>query len=557
MNGNPQEGFKMSLRRVFGSLMVILLMVGSASAAGELADAAMKANKEAVRALLQQRANVNEPQADGATALHWTVRWDDAETTDLLIRAGANVNAASRVGTTPLVLAINNGSAAMIDKLIKAGANTNLTVTKYGDTLLMLAAKSGNPNAVKLLLDNGAQVDAVESYGGTTALMWAVSEGHTAAAKLLIDRGANVNARSKIIPTSPGQWQAKPVETGDPKVGYLGGLTPIMFATRQNDLATTQMLVAAGADVNAVSADGKSPLNLAIYNGNYDLASYLIDAKADVNKPDAENFTPLFWAVEKRLMENSPTTPWLQTQDPMFLIEKLIKSGANVNAPINAIPPSRTRGRARLRFGNALTRAAFGGDLALVKVLLAAGADPLQKGTDDTTALMAASGYGFVDTYSTQKSTEERLELVKLLVELGSDVNAASDIGVTPIMAAAHLAQIPIIEYLVSKGANLAAHDVGKGNGASAEPLMPIDFAIGVTTFQPNAIVNRPEAEALIRKMMEERGIKHTTSECTLRGFTCGDIDPKVATPEQIQILRARQTGNQVQGITGGAGIKQ
>ena len=84
---------------------------------------------------------------------------------------------------------------------------------------------------------------------------------------------------------------------------------------------------------------------------------------------------------------------------------------------------------------------------------------------------------------------------------------------------------------------------------------MPIDYAVGVTTFQPNAIVYREAAVNLIQKMMDERNIKHTTSECTLRGFTCGDIDPKTATPAQVQILRQRQQGNRVEGITGGLGV--
>jgi hypothetical protein len=85
---------------------------------------------------------------------------------------------------------------------------------------------------------------------------------------------------------------------------------------------------------------------------------------------------------------------------------------------------------------------------------------------------------------------------------------------------------------------------------------MPIDYAIGVTTFQPNAIVYRDKAVELIQKMMDERKIKHTTSECTLRGFTCGDIDPKTASPQQILTLRQRQQGNRVEGITGGLGLQ-
>ena len=109
----------------------------------------------------------------------------------------------------------------------------------------------------------------------------------------------------------------------------------------------------------------------------------------------------------------------------------------------------------------------------------------------------------------------------------------------------------------------LGAYDLGKKNdgafGASVEPLMPIDYAIGVGTFVPNnAVIMHDEAVALMTKLMKERGIVHTTSECTLRGFTCAqaNVDPKVATPAEIARIRAIQTGPQVQGITGGLQVK-
>ena len=100
---------------------------------------------------------------------------------------------------------------------------------------------------------------------------------------------------------------------------------------------------------------------------------------------------------------------------------------------------------------------------------------------------------------------------------------------------------------------------MGKKNdgqfGSSIEPLMPIDYAIGVGTFIPNnAVFINQEAFDLITKEMEKRGIKHTTSECTLRGFTCpeANVDPKTATPAEIARARRVQTGYQVDGITGG-----
>jgi len=177
--------------------------------------------------------------------------------------------------------------------------------------------------------------------------------------------------------------------------------------------------------------------------------------------------------------------------------------------------------------------------------------------------LEAAAGLAFIPGYHRAKSPAERLEVVKLFVQLGNDVNQADDYGITPLMAAANIGDTAIIQYLVDQGANLAAYDLGKKNdgafGASVEPLMPIDYAIGVGTFVPNnAVVMKEDAVALMTKLMKERGIKHTTSECTLRGFTCpqANVDPKTATPAEIQRIRAIQTGFQVQGITGGLQVK-
>jgi hypothetical protein len=177
--------------------------------------------------------------------------------------------------------------------------------------------------------------------------------------------------------------------------------------------------------------------------------------------------------------------------------------------------------------------------------------------------LEAAAGLGFIQGYSKGKPSAERLEVVKLFVGLGADVNAADDYGITALMAAANMGDVSIIQYLVDRGADLGAYDLGKKNdgafGASVEPLMPVDYAIGVGTFVPNnATIFHEEATNLMMKMMKERGIVHTTSECTLRGFTCAqaNVDPKVATPAEIVKMRKVQIGHQVEGITGGLEVK-
>src|SRR5688572_1485359 len=562
----------MSMKRFLGAFAIMLLLTSSAlwAVGSDVADSVMKRNVSALRSLLQQKADVNAPQADGTTALHWAVRLGDLEVADMLIRVGAKVSAANRTGVTPLQLAAIDGNPAMIEKLIKAGANPNAPLTPEGDTVLMMAARNGKPAAIRTLLDNGAVVDTRETWGGTTALMWAVSQGHLEAAKTLVERGADVNAKSYYVPAANGRGfeGRQPVNAGPEQLvqEYAGGwMTPLMFAARQGDREAVHFLVESGADVNVVSGDGKNALGLAIFNGNYAIASYLIDKKSDVNRADAQRFTPLFWAVDRRNMEKGANGfAWLVSEDPLPLIRKLLEAGANPNAVVNNTPRSRNRGGSpRIVFANTLMRAVFAGDFEVAKLVLAHGADPNAVSSDGESMLQAAAGLAFIHGYHAEKTSEERVSLVKMLIERGADVNWADHYGITPLMAAANRGDVPVLKALLDAGADPGAYDLGKKlDGAfhsSIEPLMAVDYAIGVGTFVPNnSFEYHHEATELLLGVMKERGIPHTTSECTLRGFTCAiaNVDPKTATPLEIAKMRQIQTGFKVDGIAGGLEAK-
>jgi ankyrin repeat protein len=553
------------------SVAIMFLLAWGMRAAGrsEVADAAMRGDKSALQALLQQKAEVNAAQADGTTALQWAVRANDLEMTEMLLRAGASPSAANQSGATPMLLAAMNGNAAIIERLIQAAADPNAPVSATGDTALMMAARTGKVDAAKALLDHGAKVNTKETWGGTTALMWAVAERHPEVVQLLVDHAADVNAKSNFVPSASGRGfegtapvAPKPNQTTEEFAS--GWMTPLMFAAREDDIESARILIQHGADVNALGGDGKDSLELALFDGSYDVASLLVDSHANVNHADAQRFTPLFWVVDRRNMETAPNFPWMVTTDPLPLIKKLLDAGADPNALVNNTPRARMReGSPRIVFATAIMRAAFAGDLELVKLLLAHGADYRIQSKDRETTLEAACGLAFINGYHRQKPPAERLEVVKLLVDLGGDVNHADSYGITPLMAAANLGDINIVRYLIEKGADLNAHDLGKKNdgafGSSVEPLMPIDYAIGVGTFVPNnAVIMHADVVKLMSDEMKQRGIKHTTSECTLRGFTCSiaNVDPKTATPAEIAKIRKIQTGYQVDGITGGLAVK-
>ena len=558
-------------RRVIELCVVVMLVAANLfGASSEVADAAMKGNKDAVRALLQRKVDVNAPQIDGTTGLLWAVRADDLELADILLKGGANPSAANNDGAAPMLLAAINGNAAMIERLIKAGADPNASVTAVGNTPLMIASRTGKIDAVKVLLDHGANVNAKENWGDTTALMWAIAEKHSDVAKLLVDRGADVNVRTKFVPNTTGRGfeGASPVAaTPDqaPQEQSGGLFTPLMFAAREGDLVSARTLIAAGADVNAIDGDGKDALGLAIFSGNYDLASLLIDSHSKVNQPDAQGFTPLYWAVDRRNMETAPNFPWMVTVDPLPLVKKLLDAGADPNFLINNTPRARMReGSPRVVFATVIHRAAFSGDLELVKLLLQYGANPHVQSSERETTLMAACGNGFISGYHKTRPPAERLEVIKLLLQLGEDIDAADNAGITPLMLAANFGDVPIVQYLIEQGADLGAHDLGVKNdgafGSSTEPLMAVDYAIGIGTFRPNnAILAHDDVTKVMLKAMQEKGVKHTTSECTLRGFTCSiaNVQPFAATPADIAHMRKVQLGSQVDGVTAGLSVKE
>jgi len=472
----------------------------------------MNQDGDAIRSLLAGQPDVNTPQADGTTALHWAARWNDLQTAGLLIRAGADARLANHDGATPMFLAAQNGSAAMIQFLLKADADVNAPVLSHGETALMMASRSGSVDAVKTLLDHGAQINAKDNLRGTTALMWAAEQGHVEVVQLLTARGADLRAQSEVLRPLKrrGLGFASAKDQGGPDAPRKGGLTALLFAARQGSMECVRALTKSGADVNQTSADGSSPLLVAVQNGYYDIALYLMDHGADVNLANSKGWTPLYLAVKIRNQETT-AIPGPGTAGVLDFIKALLDRGANPNSRITAdteVHQGMTAAWLKEAGATPLLRAALCGDLPVVRLLLAHHADPLIPTFDHTTPLMAAAGVGWADGMLREYSEDQTLEVVKLLLELGSDANAVNDHGITALHGAGFKGANKVVQLLVDHGAKLDALDKGEdyGFGVSSVRMTPLNWAEGVPIGMSSAIYHT-DTVALMARLMKERGI--------------------------------------------------
>jgi ankyrin repeat protein len=425
-----------------------------------LVDAVKDGNHAAVESLLRQKTNVNAAEADGTTALHWAVRADDGELVRLLLRAGANVRAANRYGVTPLQLAAVNGSVGTATALLDAGADPN-AVLPEGETILMTAARTGNPALLTLLLDRGADLNSREKWYGETALMWATGENHAEAVRVLIARGADVNQTSAPLTFARRR--------NGQSVLSLGRWTPLMYAARENALDAARVLIAAHADLNVTDPDGATALVIAVINANYDFAAFLLDAGANPNVVDNDaGMGPLYAAVDMHRLavgHGRPNPRPAGTLGAVDIVRRLLEHKADPNVALKApiFQRQHTIGDATLGKGaTPFLRAAKSGDVEMMKLLLAAGADP--KATlANTTALMFAAGFGWRDGSPIapsfdQGSPEEATEAIALMLDLGLDINAVNDNGDTALHVAATGRGSPqIVRFLIARGANLQA----------------------------------------------------------------------------------------------------
>jgi ankyrin repeat protein len=496
-------------------IIIVIAAVGSwqfALEAGDLrlVQAATNDDASAVRALIQQKADVNAALADGTTALHWAVRANDLALVKSLLAAGAHAKTQDRYGLTPVRLACEEANDQILRLLLDAGADPN-SPDPQGTTALTIAARTdGGTQAVKLLLERGAAVNAEDSVH-STALMWAVRSNHPEAVDLLIHHDAQINARTRKGDPPPrrapdsggGSHGLGIVRSGWPERGYQeptpGEMTALLYAARDGRIEIARTLIASNANVNQVEANGVSPLVMAIANNHLDVARLLLDHDADLNAMDWWGRTPLWTAVDLRDLEvNKTEDNGVDRPAALQLIRALLDLGAKVNARTKEVPPLRRwlmpisdLSWVDLTGQTPFLRAALSADLTVMHLLLDKGADPNVTTFAGTTPLMAAAGVNWVggQTYSESK---QFLEAVELCLEHGADVNAVNSMGITAVIGAVNRGSDDILDLLVKKGASL---DVKDKQGRT-----PMVWAEGVF-LATNPPEKKPSTMALIQRL--------------------------------------------------------
>ena len=455
-----------------------------------LADLIQAGNRKAaldrIRTAGTDGADVNEAQPDGTRPIHWAVLKVDYELLDALIAKKAKADVTNEFGSAPLAEAVKLADARMVKTLLDAGAGVE-AANEDGQTALMLAIKTAELPLVEMLLKAGANVNAVEKFQNQTPLMWAAVAPRNASemVKLLLSKGADVKARA-LYTDWPNQISSEPRGQYRP----VGGLTALLYASRNGCYDCVEALIGAGADVNVPTPEGVTPLMVALDNDHNDVAKLLLDRGANPHVADWWGRTALYITIDRKEAAGGgrgggggggggggrgvATVSRGSAVSSMDIVNRLLAADVDVNAEMNMHRPS--RGGNSGRFGDEqlntgctpLYRATEAGDLEVVRALLAKGANPNINDMGFTPFLVAA---GVSPGGRGGGGAAPNTTLLDLMIQHGADVNAQvtgtrtysmrisympppDKEGTSALHGAVQAGRTDLVRYLLEKGAN-------------------------------------------------------------------------------------------------------
>ncbi|GAP84210.2 putative ankyrin repeat protein [Rosellinia necatrix] len=476
-------------------------------AAHRLLDAAKKRETRVIRDILKRDEHPPAIESSVAIELQYAAQKGmEAVVAYLLLKSSDEhghqtpaINQRSHAGYTPLSLAAMEGHDNVVERLLEYPLDVNLR-DNYGRTALSLAAGKGHHGTVKLLVNhhpNRVDIDA-EDCSGRTPLSWA-------AAIPRISNGDVVREllRSGALPDAPDKT----------------GRTPLSWAAQFGDREALLALLSYKADLNCPDkVNGRTPLWWAAGSGHCSIVESLFDQGAELDTSDKFGRTPLSWAAAHghtavvdfltlsadRAMVNSRDkeygrTPmsWAAEAGHNAVVTTLLKKDGNPH--ISSFPLSGDlMGRTPLSF------AAEKGHLEVVKTLLASEAAvnlPYEQTSSGAAAspgpsshLGSSGDHKFVRTPLSWAAGNGHTEIVKVLLDAGSEPNIVDEFGRTALWHAARSGHGPVVVSLLSKGANPSIKDFG---GSSASDQGYLMEHIGVI---------RPMREQEVREASPLRG---------------------------------------------------
>ena len=483
---------------------------------------ARSGNPDAVRLLLEAGADVNAKEPlRGTTALMWAAEQKHPAAVKALLDGGADVAAKSGAAGLPRNYMSQKVNVANVETAMNRWREALKNNRTYEQ---QLSFEEANGKRVQRLQPDFAKEDlaSIAKFAVQAATQFGagIDQILEFVTPQLQSNGRDVEEFNKLLREQLAEAQAATNDTDVVVAGLVGrgggGLTAMTFAAREGDLESTKLLVAAGADINQTTEYGWTPLLTATNNRHYQLATWLVEHGANVNLQNKGGWTPLYLATDNRNIEGGDYPVAKPDMNDLEFITILLDHGADPNLRVIDNTLTRTIFTMQWFFeagASPLIRAAQSGDVALMKLLLAHGADPKLATDFGDTALSAACGIGWVEGVTYEHSRAANAEAVKLLLDLGLDPNSANRDGRTPLMGAALKGRSEVIQLLVDKGAKLDTRDHGsRDTDTSVSKIaghtwQALDYADGLVRVGVQSAVTRPEAAALLRKLMTAQGL--------------------------------------------------